>query len=145
MYGQRKPIAQRTPLIPSNISRSSLTASGPPTRPRSRSETDPDLSTPGATEGETSDPDSELDTEVDEAYTPARSITSSKDKPGFPQPMMTLHDLMNLYFRKDTLMLHNLDIFRYFRLLLSQLCTKIRFSNQRSFFDSPFQKQGFGC
>lgn len=109
MYGQRKPIAQRTPLIPSNISRSS-SPSIPPTRPKPLSKTDPDLSTPGATESGTSDSDTELETEVDESYAPSPKTPNVKP---LHQPIMTLHDLMNFYFRKDALGLHNLDLFRY--------------------------------
>lgn len=105
MYGQRKPIAQRTPLVPSNLSRSSSS----PTRPKSLSKTDPELSTPGATESGTSDSDTELETEVDESYAPS---PKSQDVKSTRQPMMTLHDLMNFYFRKDTLGLYNLDLFR---------------------------------
>ncbi|GJJ14041.1 hypothetical protein Clacol_008298 [Clathrus columnatus] len=114
MYGQRKLIAQRIPLIPTNISRSS-SISIPPTRPRSRTETDPELSTPGATEGETSEPESEPDTEVDESYVPSPAnptLSNISKAKTLLQPTMTVHDLMNIYFRKDTLIFYNLDIFR---------------------------------
>ncbi|KAF8588065.1 phosphatidylethanolamine N-methyltransferase [Ramaria rubella] len=109
MYGQRKPIAQRVPLmVVPTITQASVSAAS-----RSRSLTSPpevELSTPAATEGETSDTETELETELDESsYAPSPAGVM---KPRSRIQPLTQHDLMNLYFRGDVVILRNIDIFR---------------------------------
>ncbi|EPQ49705.1 hypothetical protein GLOTRDRAFT_67209, partial [Gloeophyllum trabeum ATCC 11539] len=117
-YGQRKPIAQRTPLRRTPASDSSS---------RSQSVSSlADLTTPSATEGETATETEELQTEtetefegtakqeqmmkkaeVSAALTPATAVTR-RHRSAF----VTQHDLMNTYFRQDTIILRNIDLFR---------------------------------
>lgn len=134
MYGQRKPIAQRTPL-------SSMThrkcASSESSLPGIVSEVDsPDLlSTPPATEGESAtETDFDLETEFESCpETTARTTTktttriapkiifpaspSSRSLGGSPRSgsprLMSQHDLLNKYFRRDAvLLLRNVDVLR---------------------------------
>ncbi|KAI0042743.1 hypothetical protein FA95DRAFT_1584332 [Auriscalpium vulgare] len=113
-YGQRKPLAVRVPI------------QRPETRPpsadaiaRQRAFSDPPLSTPSATEGETAS-DSETETEVDSnaasfdlrsrrpsPVSSARSLAKKRSR-----SPMSYHDLLNRYFRKDTISVYNLDLFR---------------------------------
>ncbi|KAF8510469.1 phosphatidylethanolamine N-methyltransferase [Hysterangium stoloniferum] len=118
MYGQRKPIAQRTPLFAPQMARS---ATPPGARPRKpRAVLDMDISTtPTVTEGETSEPETDLETEMDEVYGPSTSVQQRNDSPSRAPPVkrpraptLTQHDLMNMYFRKDTLIIRNIDPFR---------------------------------
>lgn len=121
MYGQRKPIAQRIPLItPASTSGTSSPVTSFPTttKPpdiRIQSAEIHDLSTPTVTEGETSDPDSEPETDDDDEE--VEEVVPSGSVSPMPMPkrksMMTLHDLMNLYFRKDVIVLRNVDLLRY--------------------------------
>lgn len=117
-YGQRKPIAQRTPLRRTPASDSSS---------RSQSVSSlADLTTPSATEGETATETEELQTETETefegtakqeqmmkkaemsaALTPATAVTR-RHRSAF----VTQHDLMNTYFRQDTIILRNIDLFR---------------------------------
>ena len=136
-YGQRKPLAQRVPIrrasLPISTSTSTLPLvpsssqlqEQPPARARAFS--DPP-STPSATEGSTAS-ESEGDTEtelelqqshvnngsaapkpmvkVSPAVTPPLQL--ERDRSSSPQ---SHHDLRNKYFRRDTIFLFHLDIFR---------------------------------
>ena len=137
-YGQRKPLAQRVPLrrasLPTSCSTSALPlecssqsqAQPPPARARAFS--DPP-STPSATEGSTAS-ESEGETETETELLLHRSHTSNGHAVPKPMPMpavitaplqlerqhssspQSLHDLRNRYFRRDTIVLFHLDIFR---------------------------------
>lgn len=91
-----------------------------------------EASTPAATEGETATESEELitetetETEADGTTPPARatkrfgrlspSSVSSKDSLQIGQKKrqtISQHDLFHRYFRKDTLLLHNIDLLRY--------------------------------
>jgi phosphatidylethanolamine N-methyltransferase len=111
MYGQRKPLALRTPLlVPDGRKYSSRI-----NRLRSLSEiSTPGISTPSFTEGETAT-ETEVETEVED-YLPAREMNIrpplakvSAKKRSRP---MTQHDLLVRYFRKDLIGLHNIDLLR---------------------------------
>ena len=112
MYGQRKPIAQRTPLIiPQPTTRTTyLTYS----RPRSLdSPLYVDSPTPTVTEGETTETETELDTELDESYMlpPSDHARIAEARPR--SHSLTQHDLLNFFFRKDVIILRNIDLLRY--------------------------------
>ena len=119
MYGQRKPIALRTPLTtPPSTSPTLRTTS--PGLSRSRSlptAQELDLSTPAATEGETTETETELETELDESYSSSRPsseiVTTGAMKPRSRIQSLTQHDLINQYFRKDVIILRNVDLLRW--------------------------------
>jgi phosphatidylethanolamine N-methyltransferase len=83
-----------------------------------------DLPTPAPTEGETAtetEPETERETDV-ETDTPRSQLTPSPvGQPSRSQhhdgnslaPPASQHDLMNSYFRKDTLFISNIDLLRY--------------------------------
>lgn len=84
-----------------------------------------DLPTPAPTEGDTAtetefETEREADFEVD-AASRSRQVASpaeqpSRDQPRDENPLATpasQHDLMNSYFRKDTLLISNIDLLRY--------------------------------
>ncbi|KAF7297358.1 Phosphatidylethanolamine N-methyltransferase [Mycena indigotica] len=129
MYGQRKAIAKRTPVRPRRGQSTSNTAT-----PTTSADTSPELdgyasSTPSITEGETAT-ETDLETEMEgelgaaplpagriKRHQPTVSIASSssfdatqdmrnKEKP------ISQHDLFNKYFRRDTIILKNIDLFR---------------------------------
>ncbi|KIY48597.1 phosphatidylethanolamine N-methyltransferase [Fistulina hepatica ATCC 64428] len=118
MYGQRKPIARRTPIAA-------------PLRQAEQLTTVPDLPTPSATEGETAtetDLETEAETEMDaptaslmKKHKPHLSDASSSSLSmrSFPhaqfrqhKPAASQHDLLTKYFRRDTLIVANLDLMR---------------------------------
>ncbi|KAA1474122.1 hypothetical protein DENSPDRAFT_781124 [Dentipellis sp. KUC8613] len=120
-YGQRKPLAERQPLQKREVTTPSSAST--PSRTRSLSEVSELLSTPSVTEGETAT-ETELETETETEFEapaqrgkqtkPSGSVAStstliSKKRSKSP---LSHHDLMNRYFRKDTLILQNFDIFR---------------------------------
>ncbi|KAK7055518.1 phosphatidylethanolamine N-methyltransferase [Favolaschia claudopus] len=122
MYGQRKAIAKRTPLRP----RSSSTLPSPPAESSaSTPELDGYISTPSATEGDTAT-DTELETEIElegESVVPTRrhhqqkasdDIVAASFLPSPPKKKKAVsqHDLFNKYFRRDTVIFRNLDLFR---------------------------------
>ena len=106
-----------------------------------------DLPTPSATEGETATetdgPMTETETETEyesKAKAPKRkqlkrrsasslgsagsmSESARARRPG--SPIMTQHDLMNRYFRHDTIFLHNVDLFRCVSLSVTILPTRL--------------------
>ncbi|KAI0028570.1 phospholipid methyltransferase-domain-containing protein [Vararia minispora EC-137] len=131
-YGQRKPLAERVPLR--RLSEQSTPAdSSTPSEsiPASRSNVLADpalidaLSTPSVTEGETaSDTEftyAETETEPEGAsrrLSPVNLRTMPKKRSA---EELSAHDLLNRYFRRDTILLWNFDIFRAtdFMLLLA--------------------------
>ncbi|KAI0076990.1 phosphatidylethanolamine N-methyltransferase [Panus rudis PR-1116 ss-1] len=129
-YGQRKLLAQRTPVQPTG-SRKSIDAvqtssSSHSRKPSTASTAETDLSTPAATEGDTASETDELETETEteqdcgESAHFKRKLRRSKANAPSPvagkkrgrSPIMTLHDLYNIYFRKDAILLHNIDLLR---------------------------------
>jgi phosphatidylethanolamine N-methyltransferase len=117
MYGQRKAIAKRVPVT----SKPRLSTSAINALEEESTEDLDDLSTPAATEGETAT-ETELETESDseledepltgEGMLPRKQevvSTATKSKRAISQ-----HDLMNIYFRRDTIFLNlkNIDLFR---------------------------------
>jgi len=130
MYGQRKLLASRIPLQYGTTSRRA--ANGSASHQRSISEasdiTD-GVSTPAATEGDSAT-DTELETETETEHPRMFDVKERMDSgtpdtvPGTPSDthgtlrlktslILTQHDLMNRFFRKDAVILHNLDLLRY--------------------------------
>lgn len=138
MYGQKKAIAKRTPLFTANHNTTAVPSpigSGAPQTPitRAKSALVSDLLTPPVTEGETAtDTEHEAEMEPDLAssrsasasprkkvsrHQPCPSVSSSAEyddlKSDHPQKRgLSQHDLLNKYFRRDTLVLRNLDLLR---------------------------------
>ncbi|OSD06666.1 phosphatidylethanolamine N-methyltransferase [Trametes coccinea BRFM310] len=127
-YGQRKPLAQRSPLIP-RTSRKSDTALETHARASSVSSiASTEAPTPAATEGETATESEELytETETEQETDRAPSPKSKKRHSGLGSPavgsreqsppkrvqLLSQHDLFHRYFRKDTVFLHNVDLLR---------------------------------
>jgi phosphatidylethanolamine N-methyltransferase len=136
-YGQRKLLAQRLPIMPrhkkSGSTDEQLASPVPGTRNRGHvptgsvssissftsDQTDP--STPAPTEGDTAT-EAELETEggtdVETNITPpSRRTTLPVEQPPLPDgntpaTPASQHDLMNSYFRKDTLLISNIDLLR---------------------------------
>lgn len=126
-YGQRKPIAQRTPLqVPA--SRLKANSSSGADSPQYITDIS---STPTATDGETATDSDALDTETETesdsrtssvemitpktgSFTPPKRTLSGADREGKRSKVRAVsqHDLLNKYFRRDTLLLHNIDLFR---------------------------------
>ena len=132
-YGQRKPLAVRSPIQPraSRKAAEDLLESAHVRKASSASASSfGEAPTPAATEGETATESEELITENEtetEMVTPPRQLKkfkshtlsskSSKDslsRPGSPKTREALsqHDLFHRYFRKDAVLLHNVDVFR---------------------------------
>ncbi|KAI1790528.1 phosphatidylethanolamine N-methyltransferase [Ganoderma leucocontextum] len=130
-YGQRKPLAARSPIHPRpsrRASEDSLESSHIRKASSSSFAFIGETPTPAATEGETATESEELisdiETETEMVRTPrgvkkfkTLSSKSSKDsfsRPGSPKSRQAVsqHDLFHRYFRKDALLLHNVDIFR---------------------------------
>lgn len=144
-YGQRKPIAQRTPFLSSGAAKAALPKSSSPLatsaqstpdvvqRRRQQSDLDDILSTPCATEGDTAT-ETEFDTEVEDVHMDPVTIgkiakgqismplssNSGASTPGDgPATLMSggrkvlsQHDLLNRYFRRDAVVFYNVDVFR---------------------------------
>ncbi|KAJ7054689.1 phosphatidylethanolamine N-methyltransferase [Mycena amicta] len=124
MYGQRKAIAKRTPMQPR---RGQSTSSAP--TPPSASANGYASSTPSVTEGDTAT-ETDLDTETEgelgalpveagrrRRHKPSTSIASSASLDTTPdvknkEKPMSQHDLFTKYFRRDTIILKNIDLFR---------------------------------
>ncbi|KAG6333073.1 hypothetical protein ID866_6015 [Astraeus odoratus] len=123
MYGKRKPIAVRKPLFPegTNKARQSKESSLPDTL---HDDSAHEASTPAATEGETaSDTDLETETEADGNATPRIQPRHGPHVSGASTPRATFsrrssrqqlsqHDLLHKYFRRDVVILQNLDLLR---------------------------------
>ncbi|KAH8077088.1 phosphatidylethanolamine N-methyltransferase [Cristinia sonorae] len=118
-YGQRKLLAQRTPLFPS----SSRKAGGIASTSHSRQESidsvmSTDLPTPAATDGESAT-DTELDTETETepVSAPLSHVRDTRERSPSGRkraesPVTSQHDLLHQYFRQDTILFHNIDILR---------------------------------
>ncbi|KAI0697797.1 phospholipid methyltransferase-domain-containing protein [Cytidiella melzeri] len=120
-YGQRKLLAKRTPLLP--MTKKSM-AERPCSEDRVRSAsvsstTSLDLSTPSATEGESgietdelhTDNDSETENEFGSTSSRHRRLSSTVNLQQ-TNALTSQHDLFNSYFRKDAVLLHNIDLLR---------------------------------
>ncbi|EIN05166.1 hypothetical protein PUNSTDRAFT_146058 [Punctularia strigosozonata HHB-11173 SS5] len=129
-YGQKKPIAQRIPLVTVSSRRSDSVSESSRASPIAVSAQSSrglsDATTPSQTEGETAT-ETELETETETEYEDQhvairrvpqqhRVVASSRPR----SPPLSQHDLLNRYFRKDTIFLHNFDLLRAsdFKLLL---------------------------
>ncbi|EMD30910.1 hypothetical protein CERSUDRAFT_145741 [Gelatoporia subvermispora B] len=133
-YGQRKLLARRSPLLRA-VSMDEETSSKPLSRKNSQtSVASTSASTPAATEGESATETDELMTETEtETETEYESRSSSRKAKwrsglglagvaGVDQsagssrrsrvPVSSQHDLMNSYFRKDAILLKNVDLLR---------------------------------
>ena len=130
-YGQRKPLAQRSPLLP-KASRKLEGAPETHTRTSSVSSVaSTDAPTPAVTEGETATESEEVytetETEQENERSPSRrakrhsglglsNVSSREESPkGASKRIQVIsqHDLFHRYFRKDTVFLHNVDLLRY--------------------------------
>ncbi|KAG5637707.1 phosphatidylethanolamine N-methyltransferase [Sphagnurus paluster] len=130
MYGQRKAIAKRTPLVPNTRSKAAASSSNAVASSSTAPVVDADpaeiLSTPAATEGETAT-DTELETETEMEGVDHRgtrkprkhqiklsiSSTSSNGAPMADNGRLpSQHDLLNKYFRQDAVVLRNVDLLR---------------------------------
>ena len=139
-YGQRKILAQRIPIMPRHKKSESIDEQlGSPascTRNRSHVQTgsvssvssfasdQADLPTPAPTEGDTAtepelETERETDLETDIASRSRRTALLVEQPPPGPLPdgntpgtPASQHDLMNSYFRKDTLFVSNVDLLR---------------------------------
>ncbi|GJE88973.1 phosphatidylethanolamine N-methyltransferase [Phanerochaete sordida] len=131
-YGQRKLLAQRTPLLGTATRKSVSESTSAKERGRSQSTVSLGSTTPSATEGETGTetdgPDTEYDSETENEGTrftksaKARTdsttsftsvaVRSAVDTPLRSKSPVSQHDLFNQFFRKDMVILHNLDPFR---------------------------------
>ena len=140
-YGQRKILAQRIPIMPRHKRTGSadeqLASPASGTRNRTHAPTgsvssissftsdQADLPTPAPTEGDTAtetelETERETDVETDitprlqrttlPAEQPSHSLLPDKNTPAIPASQ---HDLMNNYFRKDTLFISNIDLLRW--------------------------------
>ncbi|THH20348.1 hypothetical protein EUX98_g8597 [Antrodiella citrinella] len=114
-YGQRKLLAQRTPLFPAR-----RTPGGDTSGSHSRHESaiSGDIPTPAATDGETAT-ETELDTETETEVVSAPLSHSasprkrlSKGSKRVASPVQSQHDLLVQYFRQDTILFHNIDLLR---------------------------------
>ncbi|KAH7924203.1 hypothetical protein BV22DRAFT_1196127 [Leucogyrophana mollusca] len=125
MYGKRTPIALRKPLFTSTSRKVRSQKDPSPLPSPSEDEAVEQLSTPAVTEGETAT-ETELDTETE---TECESTPVLKEKPlrGSQSPSsassksarraaselgVSQHDLHNKYFRRDTVVLQNVDLLR---------------------------------
>ena len=133
-YGQRKPLAARSPIqprpsrVPSEDSLEFSHIRKASSSSFSSISSIQETPTPAATEGETATESEELitdiETETEMARTPSgvkkfRALSSKSSKDSFSRPAsprsrqsVSQHDLFHRYFRKDALLVHNLDLFR---------------------------------
>lgn len=121
-YGQKKLLASRIP-IPDESTLSRKPSRSSQTIHQRNISLASDISTPSATEGETATETEEFDTETEtetdciEVTTPrsgspvarfySSATRSSKTR------VLSQHDLLNMYFRKDVIMLRNFDFLRF--------------------------------
>jgi len=136
-YGQRKILAQRVPIMPRHKKSGSVDepfVSAPsgachrghvPTGSVSSMSDQADFPTPAPTEGDTAtetELETERDTDLETDITPRLQRTTlpleQPSRTWTPDGSDTLtmpasqHDLMNSYFRKDTLLISNIDLLR---------------------------------
>lgn len=130
MYGQKKAIAKRVPVNTRTKTASSPKSVSVEALPEVPPE---DCPTPAATEGETAtetDLETETETEYDarapvtdfegikrslhRAELSTESASSARSHEGLPKKKRVLsnHDLLTKYFRRDTMIFKNLDLFR---------------------------------
>ncbi|KAJ7827877.1 phosphatidylethanolamine N-methyltransferase [Mycena olivaceomarginata] len=119
MYGQRKAIARRTPVRPRTSPVDSTSATPSTTVSSALGLDGYTSSTPSATEGDTAtetdlETETELEAEVEVAVSTGKpSDASSTFAPGPPKKRaVSQHDLFHKYFRRDTVILKNVDLFR---------------------------------
>ncbi|KAJ7658493.1 phospholipid methyltransferase-domain-containing protein [Mycena rosella] len=131
MYGQRKAIAKRTPVRPRT--RAATGSSTPSTELLPPLDLDDYTSTPSVTEGDTAtetDLETETETETELEGEAAKPAGRQRARPGHQQQastssfslpetnplkkkkLISQHDLLTKYFRRDTVVLRNVDIFR---------------------------------
>lgn len=116
-YGQRKLLAQRTPLFPAR-GRKASGDSGNVSHSRQEShDSVVSTDTPAATDGETAtDTELETETETEPVVMPSRREKahkgSSTNSMSAASPAQSQHDLLNQYFRKDAILFHNIDLLR---------------------------------
>ena len=140
-YGQRKILAQRIPIMPrhkksgsvdeqlaspsSGIRNRSHVSTGSVSSISSFTSDQADLATPAPTEGDTAtetelETERETDMETDITPNSRRTPLPIEQPPRSPFPdgntlamPASQHDLMNSYFRNDTLLISNVDLLRY--------------------------------
>lgn len=124
MYGQRKAIGKRTPLV--TVKRSSGSTSTQNATPEASTSRAP---TPGITEADTAT-ETELETEIEDAVAPKPNTSQKRakvrhvptlsmdramadgDVPPQRRAVVSQHDLFNKYFRRDAVVLRNVDLLR---------------------------------
>jgi hypothetical protein len=119
MYGQRKPIAQRTPLFPAKRRRPESNSQVSPPPATTVLDLTSVTSTPAETDAETAtETDLDSETALDGIKRPRGRGLNSDPLPGLKSTKshrpkaVSNHDLHNKYFRRDAILLRNLDIFR---------------------------------
>lgn len=117
MYGKRKPIALRKPISASETKKIKKVHSSRQI-PSSVEDNADQLSTPAATEGETAT-DTETETEC-EGKAPATLRSYRPKQPILLESTVSQHDLHHKYFRRDVVLLHNIDLLRQVRLLVDE-------------------------
>ncbi|KAG5645124.1 phosphatidylethanolamine N-methyltransferase [Asterophora parasitica] len=131
LYGQRKAIAKRTPIFPTTRAKSTANAvASSSTAPPPEADPADILSTPAATEGETAT-ETELETETEMEFStisdrkksnhqsqPSVSSNGTSAEPRYKRKPASQHDLLNKYFRRDTVVIRNLDLHRANDLML---------------------------
>lgn len=154
MYGQRKLIGKRTPIAPtshpSDVAEHDVNSGTivPAKRADTQLVDSTDFPpTPAATEGETAT-ETELETEMEEfddltnfdqvrvkraQHKQQLSTASSASIIGLVpsrKKVLSHHDLLNKYFRRDTVILKNFDFLRYDLISLCLSCTHFTLSEQ---------------
>ncbi|KAH8822688.1 phosphatidylethanolamine N-methyltransferase [Flagelloscypha sp. PMI_526] len=110
-YGQRKPIAKRSPVPQRSSSVSSPVVTPTASTAALASFPDSDASTPSITEGDTGT-ESEFDTETEMDGPTTTRIPNTTNNLNEKKKLMSQHDLMTRYFRRDLLIWKNFDILR---------------------------------
>jgi len=134
-YGQRKILAQRIPIMPRHKNSGSLDeqlaspASGIRNRSHAPAGSVSSISSfasdqtdqPTPTEGDpVTEPETEREADLETEPAPRSQTTSPVEQPSRSPPPdgnapltpASQHDLMNSYFRKDTLLISNIDLLR---------------------------------
>ncbi|KAJ7161076.1 phosphatidylethanolamine N-methyltransferase [Mycena filopes] len=159
MYGQRKAIAKRIPMRP-RTSPAASTSVTPSTSLDSYAS-----STPSATEGDSAtdtDLETETETELVDGEVPGATLPPGRRRLGHKQNLSTAsstylsetpsppkkkklisqHDLFTKYFRRDTVVLKNVDVFRANDATLLLIITySLLFSLLPAQLDSPHRAQ----
>ncbi|CCM05928.1 uncharacterized protein FIBRA_08166 [Fibroporia radiculosa] len=128
-YGQRKLLAHRSPVLAATSGRLGKTSSSHTRESSESSVFSSDLNTPSATEGESATETDEVltETETETEFVHARqnrnkrrstssfgsnSTISDGTYRRSNSPLLSQHDFMNRYFRKDAIFFANVDILR---------------------------------